>query len=237
MRLLLLSNSRDQAGRYLHHPREAMRALFGDAIRTALFVPYAGVTISWDDYLARAAAPLAAVGCTLESVHRAADPVRAVHDARAIVVGGGNTFHLLRTLYDVGLLDAIRERVRAGVPYLGWSAGAVVACPTIRTTNDMPIVEPPSLDALALVPFQINAHYTDWHPPGHQGETRAERLREFLAANPGRRVVGLPEGSMLRREGNRLELLGEAGAKLFEIRGEGVELREGDVGFLLGDGV
>lgn len=234
MRLLLLSNSRDASGRYLHHPRAAIRALLGDGIRTALFVPYAGVTITWDDYLARAAAALAEVGCALESVHHAEDPVRAVREARAIVVGGGNTFHLLRALYERALLDPIRERVRAGVPYLGWSAGAVMACPTIRTTNDMPIVEPPSLDALGFIPFQINAHYTDWHPPGHQGETRAERLAEFLVANPACRVLGLREGSMLRLEGTTLRLLGDAGAKLFEGGGEGVELSaEMDVGFLL----
>jgi dipeptidase E len=123
-------------------------------------------------------------------------------------VGGGNTFRLLQCLHETGLLDAIRERVLAGMPYLGWSAGSNVACPTIRTTNDMPVVEPPSLDALNLLPFQLNPHYSDYHPPGHRGETRAERLAEFVALNAGVPVLGLREGSILRREGERLTLLG-----------------------------
>jgi dipeptidase E len=143
----------------------------------------------------------------------------AVRDAEGIVVGGGNTFHLLARLYDAGLLDAIRGRVADGVPYVGWSAGAVVACPTIRTTNDMPIVAPPRLDALALVGFQINAHFTDVHPPGFQGETRRQRLAEFVAANPDVPVLGLPEGSMLRVVGAALTLLGPHEAPVFGVPG------------------
>src|SRR5829696_7522808 len=176
--LLLLSNSRDPAGNFLVHPQREIRALLGERVRTVLFVPYASVTASWDDYAAKARAPFGQMGYELAAIHEAADPAAAVRAAEAIVVGGGNTFHLLLRLSEAGLLAPIRERVAAGVPYAGWSAGAVVAAPTIRTTNDMPIVEPPSLTALGLVPFQINAHYTDFHPPGFQGETRAERLGE-----------------------------------------------------------
>jgi dipeptidase E len=136
-------------------------------------------------------------------------------NAEAIAVGGGNTFHLLKGMYEADILDAIRDRVRQGMPYMGWSAGSNVACPTIRTTNDMPIVEPPSFNALGLVPFQINPHYTDDHLEGHQGETREERLAEFIRANPGVYVVGLREGSMLRVEGDQLSLLGNKPAKVF----------------------
>ena len=206
-RLLLLSNSSDPAGNYLVHPAAEIRALLGHR-RRLLFVPYAGVTIGWDAYAARTAAALGALGVEVASVHSMASPSAAVREAEAIAVGGGNTFHLLRALYAADLLAPIRERVAAGVPYLGWSAGSVVACPTMRTTNDMPIVEPPSLDALGLVPFQLNAHYTDAHPPGFRGETRAQRLAEFVAANPGVPVIGLPEGTMLRVDGDDVRLAG-----------------------------
>ena len=135
--------------------------------------------------------------------------------ASAIVVGGGNTFCLLDRLYQNGLVERIRQRVLAGVPYVGWSAGSNVACPTIRTTNDMPIVEPRSLNALGLVPFQINPHYTDATLPNHGGETRQERLTEFLEMNPGMTVIGLQEGSLLKVEDNGIELLGRKTAKVF----------------------
>ena len=139
--------------------------------------------------------------------------------ADAIAVGGGNTFHLLRALYRVSAVELIRERVLSGMPYVGWSAGSNVACPTIRTTNDMPIVEPPTLKALGLLPFQINPHYTDAHLEGHMGETRDERLSEFTHANPGVRVLGLREGTMLRVEGDEITLLGGKPARLF-VKGE-----------------
>ena len=238
-RLLLLSNSRDASGAFLAWPRDAIRDFLGDRVASLLFVPWAGVTVAAADYAARARAAFAAMGYGLTSIHDAADPVRAVGDAEAILVGGGNTFHLLHRLYDAGVLDALRARVLGdGVPYVGWSAGSVVACPTIKTTNDMPIVAPPSLDALGFVPFQINAHYTDFHPPGFQGETRAERLAEFLAVNPGARVVGLREGTLLRVEGDAVELVGDGGpAAVFEHGRPVASYAAGDsLGFLVGAG-
>jgi dipeptidase E len=227
-RLLLLSNSRDPAGNYLKHPQRQIRAFLGARVKTALLVPFAGVTTSLDDYAACARAPFAEMGYELASVHDAPDPPAAVRAAEAIVVGGGNTFHLLARLYETGLLEVIRERVRAGVSYVGWSAGSVVACPTIKTTNDMPIIEPPSLAALGLVPFQINAHYTDFHPPGFRGETRAERIAEFLAVNPELTVVGLPEGTMLQVEKDRMALHGEVPARVFVHGREPAECRPGE---------
>jgi dipeptidase E len=226
-RLLLLSNSRDASGNFLHHPRNAIREFLGSTVESVLFVPFASVTVGLDAYAARARAPFLEMGYGLESIHEARDPIAAVEHAAAIVVGGGNTFHLLRRLYDLDLLGAIRARVAAGVPYLGWSAGSVITGPTIGTTNDMPIIEPPSLRALGLVPFQINAHYTDFHPPGHQGETRAERLAEFLAVNPGVVVVGLREGAMLRAEGDDVWLHGQAGARVFTGGNEPKEYEPG----------
>jgi dipeptidase E len=163
-------------------------------------------------------------------VHDAADPVGAIAGAEAIVVSGGNTFALLAALYDRGLLDAMRRRVRAGAPYIGWSAGANLACPTIRTTNDMPIVQPPSFAALGLVPFQINPHFTDALIPNHGGETRSERLEEFLVANPEATVVGLREGTMLRVEGDTVMLVGDKPARVFR---SGREPEENEPGPLI----
>lgn len=223
--LLLLSNSRAPDGTYLKWARQEIKAFLGDVRVAALFIPYAAVPGSesaYDAYAQRVRAAFGGLGHNLRSLHQAVDPVQAVRTAAAIVIGGGNTFHLLARLYAAGLLEIIAERVRAGVPYIGWSAGSVVACPTIATTNDMPIIEPPSLRALGLVEFQINAHYTDVHPPGHQGETRAERLAEFLSLQPAVTVVGLREGSLLRVEGGAVRLSG-ADARIFRATEAAVE--------------
>jgi dipeptidase E len=227
-RLLLLSNSRDPAGEFLAWPRRQIRELFGDAARRLFFVPYASVAATADSYAALVRDALGPMGYDVVSAHELSDPVAAAREAAGIVVGGGNTFHLLRRLQETGLLAALRDRARAGVPYLGWSAGSVVAAPTIRTTNDMPIVEVPSLDALGLVPFQINAHYTDAHPPGFRGETRAQRLAEFVAVNPTVPVIGLPEGTMLRVDGEHVELIGDEPARVFRAGSDVVLVRAGE---------
>ena len=219
-RLLLFSNGSELIGLtpavYAH---DALRDFLGTAVRRVLFVPFAAVVRTEDEYLARVQNNFGPLGYEVESLHQAADAREAVERAEAIAVGGGNTFHLLRGLYRAGVVELIRERVQNGMPYVGWSAGSNVACPTIRTTNDMPIVEPPTLDALGLVPFQINPHYTDFHPPGHMGETRDERLKEFAHANPGVRTVGIREGTILRVEGDRVTLIGDKPARYF-IKGE-----------------
>jgi dipeptidase E len=233
MRLLLLSNSASDQG-YLVHAAGWLRDFLGEEVTRVLFVPYAAVTFSWDDYADRVRAALEPMGYGVDPIHEAGDPVRALRGGEAVAVGGGNTFRLLSELYRTGLLDVLRERVHGGLPYLGWSAGINVACPTIRTTNDMPIVEPPSFAALGFLPFQINPHYTDAHPPGHRGETRAERLAEFVTLNPDVPVVGLPEGTALRREDARLERLGPRPARLFVHGREPCEVEEADLSFLLG---
>lgn len=226
-RLLLLSNSTNFGEPYLSHALEEIRR-FLDPVDTVAFIPFAGVTISWDDYAARVGDAMAPAGIRVVSVHRAANPRGALAEARAVAVGGGNTFNLLRQMQETGLLEELRERVRAGLPYIGWSAGSNLACPTIRTTNDMPIVEPRTLDALGLVPFQINAHYTDAVLPRHQGETRADRLHEFLHANPDTSVIGLREGTMLRVEGTTMQLVGPHAARLLTLNGPPRDLTPGD---------
>lgn len=215
LRLLLLSNSKNVGQGYLEHAEQPIKDFLGTSVKTVLFVPYAAVRPTFDEFAATVGKRLGEMGYALDPIHRSRSPRTEVRNAEAIVVGGGNTFHLLRMLHEKGLVEAIRDRVRAGVPYVGWSAGANVACPTMKTTNDMPIVEPPSLSACGLVRFQINPHYLDVHPQGHGGETREERLLEFIAANPGVHVVGLREGSILRVEGGNIALLGEKAARIF----------------------
>jgi dipeptidase E len=215
MRLLLISNSTNAGEAYLEHPGNQIRDFLGSRPLNCLFIPYAGVTISFDDYENRVNERFREIGHSVTSIHHAADPVSAVLEAKAIVVGGGNTFQLIKMIQEQGLLGPVREKVQSGTPYVGWSAGSNMACPTIRTTNDMPILEPGSFRAFNLVPFQINPHYTDMNPPGHAGETREDRIMEFLAANKGVTVLGLREGCMLRVEGNTMRLIGDRSVRIF----------------------
>jgi dipeptidase E len=227
-RLLLLSNSCNPGSGYLEHAREPIRAFLGEQCREVAFIPYASVQLTAESYTARVAEALAPLGIAVRSVAAAPDPVAAVNAAAAILVGGGNTFQLLTRMYQMGLVEVVRRRVIAGVPYVGWSAGANLACPTIRTTNDMPIVEPPSFAALNLVPFQINPHYTDQVLADHGGETRDDRLAEFTTVDPAVEVFGLREGSWLQVEGATVTLGGPHSMKLF---------RHGNVPWEVGPGV
>jgi dipeptidase E len=200
--LLLLSNSRTANGWLVDH-LPAIREIAAGR-RRAFFVPYAVVGPPWPK-----------MQDLLQEVLKDFSFV-PLEDAELIVVCGGNTFRLLKEVRARGLLPGIRESVRTrNLPYIGWSAGANLACPTIKTTNDMPIVDPGGLEALGLVPFQINPHYTNAHPPGHHGETRDQRLAEFALVNPGLPVVGLPEGDWLRVSGASVELRGPHPAVVF----------------------
>jgi dipeptidase E len=210
-RLLLISSSTVAGTGYLDHAESEIRDHLRGVDR-ALFVPYA--LADHDAYAAKVSERFILMGLDLTSIHTAADPVRAVTEAQAIFIGGGNTFRLLKALYDRRLLDPIRERVLAGMPYMGASAGSNVAGPTIRTTNDMPIVEPPSLAALNLFPYQINPHYLDPEPAStHMGETREERLLQYLEENETP-VVAIREGSYLRVQNGEIWLKGRA-ARIF----------------------
>jgi dipeptidase E len=218
-RLLLLSNGAELMGEPEEAALREVKDFLGPGGGTIFFVPFASVVRTFDEYAAKVRERFGPLGYSVQSAHETVDAVAAVASADAVVTGGGNTFQLLRRMYEANLIEAIRARVESGVPYIGWSAGSNVACPTIKTTNDMPIVEPPSFNALNLVSFQINPHYTDAHPDGHQGETRQERIEEFIHVNPGTYVVGLREGSMLRIEGREIKLLGDRTARVF-VRGE-----------------
>jgi len=200
--------------------------------RRILFIPYALHDLN--DYVEKVRGLVEPWGYAIDSPHEADDPRQAVEDAEAIFMGGGNTFRLLTRLVAMDLMDPIRDRVADGLPYLGSSAGSNMACPTIMTTNDMPIVYPPTYEALGLIPFQINPHYLDHDPEStHKGETREQRLREYHEMNP-LPVLGLREGSLVRQEGDELELRGTVGARLFHQGREAEEYMPGDrLDFLL----
>ena len=219
-RLLLLSNSKNYGMGFLEHAVSSIQNFLGEGIKRVLFIPYAGVTMTFDEMTGRVGEQFNKMGYELDSVHTSSNPVEAIENAQAIAVSGGNTFHLLSHLYDNKLIDPLRGRVMTGTPYIGWSAGSNVAGPTIKTTNDMPIVQPHSFDALGVVPFQINPHYLDVHPEEHQGETREQRLEEFIATNSDIYGVGLREGCMLRVENNELALLGRKKTMRVFRRGE-----------------
>lgn len=211
-RVLLISNSTLHGSGYLDHAESEIRSFLGAAKRV-LFVPYA--LFNRDKYAATARQRFQKMGYELTPIHTAANPLAAVNEADAVFIGGGNTFRLLTALYEFKLIDAIRDRVSQGMPYLGSSAGSNVAAPTIKTTNDMPIVQPPSFNALGLVSFQINPHYLDPDPNSkHMGETREERIIQFLEENETP-VVGLREGAMLRIENGETFLRGSTGARIF----------------------
>ena len=227
-RILLMSSSRkDQLG-YLGHAGEQIHILLKNEPRKVLFVPFAAVTFSFDSYEDRVKPAFDRLGYSLESIHHSDNPLAAIEQAETIAIGGGNTFALLKRLYDAGVVDAIRAKVMAGTPYMGWSAGSNVASPTIRTTNDMPIVQPPTLRALGLVPFQVNPHFISGKPAGHNGESREERLAEFLAINAPEQVFALPEGSALYSDGTHGTVLGERHALHFLGDGRVETLRENE---------
>lgn len=224
MDLLLLSNSTNHGSTPWAHAREAARPLVED--RTVLFLPYA--LADHDGYTAAIAAAFDPIGARIVGIHTESDPIDAVLRADAVYVGGGNTWRLLRTVQQLGLITPLRERAVHGMPYLGASAGTNIACPTIQTTNDMPIVKPNSFEALALVDFQINAHYMDPDRENrHMGETRETRINEFHEENPTP-VLGLREGSWLRVEGASMELVG-APARLFRKGEPPIEVDTGEL--------
>jgi dipeptidase E len=234
MKLLLISNSTMSGEAYLDYPKHEIKRFLGDKTLTVLFIPYAAVTFSYNDYEQKVADRFAELGYQVRSIHHFKDPVQAVQEAQVIVVGGGNTWQLVRLLNENKLMDAIRTKVLGGTPFIGWSAGSNVACPTLRTTNDMPVVDPKGFDTLGLIPFQINPHYLDANPEGHGGETREQRIEEFIAINPEVFVIGLREGTMLRIDDQQMHLIGNRTARIFKNGITPVELSSvDDFSFLL----
>ncbi|KAI1899131.1 hypothetical protein AGOR_G00058380 [Albula goreensis] len=223
-RLLLVSNSTLHGGGYLGHCEKQIQEFFGENVKRILFVPD----------------KLQSLGYAVDSIHETADPVEAVKKAEGIFIGGGNTFRLLKALYDHNLVPEIKRRVlQDGVPYMGSSAGTNVSTVSINTTNDMPIVYPPTLAAIGLVPFNINPHYLDPDPSSkHMGETREQRIQQYHEEPNTPSVLGLREGSMLLVEGQKATLLGTTKARLFARGKPATEYTPGsDLSFLLAEGV
>jgi dipeptidase E len=223
-RILLISNSTVYGRGYLDHVESEIKSFLGNAQRV-LFVPFA--LYDRDAYTATAKRRFAALGYSLQSAHKAVHPQKAVEETDAIFIGGGNTFRLLKALQDLDLIETIRRKVSSGAPYIGSSAGSNVAGPTIKTTKDMPIVQPRSFDSLGLVPFQISPHYLDPDPNSrHMGETQEERILQFLEENETP-VVGIREGAWLLIENSAVTLKGETGARIFRRGHAPIEVTPG----------
>jgi len=224
-RVLLISNSTLYGSGYLDHAESEIRSFLSD-VKTVLFVPYA--LYDREAYASMARKRFEKMGYALESIHTANNPQQAVNNAESIFIGGGNTFRLLKALYDADVLEPIRQRVAEGMPYVGSSAGSNVAGPTIKTTKDMPIVQPPSFDALGLVPFQISPHFQDPDANSkHMGETQERRILQFLEENDTT-VAGLREGAIVRLEHGSYTLKGSSGARIFRKGQEPLEVKPED---------
>jgi dipeptidase E len=236
-KLLLLSNSTMPGTSFFSWSKPWVRDFLGKETKEVVFIPYAAVTISYEVYFETVSRVMSQMGYRLKSLHDVPDKRRLIEGAEAVMVGGGNTFALLTQMYEQDLVGAVQARVASGTPYIGWSAGANLACPTIKTTNDMPVVIPSRFDALNLIPFQINPHYHELKFENQGGETRKERIEEFLLLNPGSKVVGLPEGMLISRNGNKLTLHGDGTARLFQPGKPVTALRPGtDISFLVATG-
>lgn len=234
MRLLLISNSTNPGEAYLDYPKQNIKDFLGEKPINCLFIPYAAVTFSYAEYEDKVNSRFADIGHKVTSIHRYDNPLEAVENAEAIIVGGGNTWQLVKMLQENKLMEAIKSKVKTGTPYVGWSAGSNIACPSLCTTNDMPIVEPESFKTLNLIPFQINPHYLDENNETHGGETREVRITEFIYANQKIHVAGLREGTMLLLENNKLKYIGSRKARIFHYRKDTLELSEkDDFSFLL----
>ncbi|MEK6945841.1 MAG: dipeptidase PepE [Nanoarchaeota archaeon] len=217
--LLLISSSKTHGTGYLDHCEGQIRDILSGRMN-ALFIPYARPGgINFEEYTNVARQRFHKMEFGLNGIHEFNSPRKAVENAEAIFVGGGNTFVLLKSIYEMGIMPSIRDKVKTGIPYIGTSAGSNVAGKTIMTTNDMPIASPSSFDALGLVPFVINPHYLDSDPNStHMGETRETRIKEYHAFNDDK-VVALREGAMLRVAGDKMIVVGNNGARVF-IKGQ-----------------
>ena len=235
-RILAFSSSRVGNVGYLETAVPFIKDLLGDALLQIAFIPFASVDNNFEDYTLNVKKGLETLPYTITIV-TPDNAIETITKAAAIMVGGGNTFKLLHDIYYLKLLDIIRDKVNKGAPYIGWSAGSNILGPTIGTTNDMPVIEPKSFNALGLLPFQINPHYSNVKPAGHNGETRDQRLEEFIKLNPGLPIVGLQEGTGLRLLNGRLQMIGALPAVLFtgdenEIVKKEISVNE-DLTFLL----
>ena len=216
---LLISASSYQDTGYLRHCKNWVKDFLGESGKEEiLFIPYAGVRRTNDEYEQKVIDRLK--NKNIKSIHHYEDKISAIKNAKSIAVGGGNTFMLLYTLYKLNLVEPIKEAVANGAKYFGWSAGANIAGKTMMTTNDMPIIMPKSFDSLNIFPYQINPHFISGKLAGHNGESREERLEEFLIANPKDTIYALPEGTALLIEGSEAEVIGHSEILKFEYQKE-----------------
>lgn len=227
MNIILASTSTLFGGAYLEYLREELIKLY-DGIDEIIFVPFARPGgISHDNYTAKASSFFETINIKVKGLHEFEDKIQAINSAKAFFTGGGNTFLLVKTLHEEGLMNVLKENVESGKPYLGCSAGSNIGGQNMKTTNDMPIVYPPSFDCMGLVPFNINPHYLDPNPElKHNGETRETRIKEFLTQND-LKVVGLREGNWIRRMGDKITVEGNELTRIFEKEKEPYEIEPG----------
>lgn len=228
MRLLLFSNSTNAGENYLNYTLPYIKSFLPASLKHGVFIPFAGISVGFDKYFTLVNSKFEKLNLKLLSLHNIKEKITLINEADYIVVGGGNTFCLLKELQNLNLLDSIRERVKNGIPYIGWSAGSNLTCPTIKTTNDMPIVEPDSFNALHLIPFQINPHYTDFKETDHAGETREMRIEEYLMTNRNQYVTGLREGTFFRIENKEISLIGKNNCRIFKYGQKAIEMKSGE---------
>ena len=229
MKILIVSTSTVHGKPYLSYLNDEVPAFFTQG-KNILFIPYARPGgMSWDEYTETATRKFTEWGYTMRGIHTFINNEEALTWANGVFTGGGNTFLLLKTIYNTGLFAALDEAVRAGLPYMGTSAGSNVTGLTVGTTNDMPIVYPPSFNAFGWVPFNINPHYLDPDPNStHMGETRETRIKEFHHFNE-QPVIGLREGSWIRVEKDKMVLKGELTARLFRAGKKPIEIQPGEL--------
>jgi dipeptidase E len=228
--MLLLSNSRMPTTSYLEHALGEIQAVLGSA-RKVVLIPFASITKSYDDMTLQVQQALQPLGVQISGIHTFSDPIAALREAEGILVNGGNTYHLLYQLRQQELIVPLRKQILLGKPYAGWSAGSAICAPSIRTSNDMPIIDPAGLDALGVIDFQLNAHYTNEVPDNWMGETRDQRLEEFLCLHPQMPILGLPEGDWLRVRGDTIALGGPYPAKWFRAKEPARMLAAGPLSF------
>ncbi len=228
MKALLLSNSTMPGTPFLTWAKPHIKTFLGSGPLKIAFIPDAVVTMDLNEYVETVAGIFEKMGHTVTSVHDHPEPKHLIRESGAIMVSGGNSFRLLDRLYEMDIVALIKERVQAGTKYVGWSAGSNVACPSIMTTNDMPIVQPPSFNGLDLIPWQINPHYTEKTIEGHGGESRGQRLKEYLTLNPEAVVLGMREGCGLLINDSTLEFIGTGGT-LFRHQQDDVALSAVDL--------
>lgn len=215
MRLLLLSNSTNSGEAYMQWSAPVIADFLKNENHKLCFIPYAGVGLSSEEYTQKVAQALAKFSIEVLDINSYNNPQEAIREASALAVGGGNTFQLFAKLHELNLMETIKNKVASGMPFMGWSAGSNVACPSLKTTNDMPIVQPKSFEGLSLISAQINPHYTNKTIVGHGGESRNQRIIEFLELNQNASVLGLPEGSYIEIDGDNAFYYGSENLNIF----------------------